>query len=190
MRTILLTATTLMMAGCSCSTLFSSKSAGTKSSTSSSSTTAAADGAVRSSPARVQPQWQSKFEGAVSDAGIGSEGWALFADSSMGHSGQQLVIRKPDNSYELCYATAASGTCTFKPLDGAKWNAVSQSVRDGETLSDRTLQVFDAQNLEYVHIVNDGGQMKTAARVFFMVDDKTAPAAYDRLMTAFTGLPK
>lgn len=184
MRTIILTVA-MMSAGCSCSTLFSSKSAATKSSTSSTS-----DGAVRTSPARVQAQWQSRFEGAVSDAGTGAEGWALFADSAMGHTGQQLVVRHPDNTYQLCYATAATNKCTFTQLDAAKWTAVLPAVREGDGLSDRTLDVFDGLNVEYLHLQNDAGQLKTIARVFFMVGDKPAPPAYDHLMDAFTGLAK
>lgn len=184
MRTIVLMVA-MMSAGCSCSTLFSSKSAASKSST-----TSTSDGAVRTNAARIQAQWQSKFEGAVSDAGAGAEGWALFADSAMGHTGQQLVIRRPDNSYQLCYATAATGTCTFKPLDAAKWTTVLPAVREGDSLSDRTLQVFDGLNAEYLHLQNDSGQIKTVARVFFMIDDKVAPPKYDQLMDAFINLPK
>lgn len=184
MRTVLLMVA-MMSASCSCSTLFSSKSNTNRSSTQSTS-----DGAIRTSAARVQAQWQSKFEGAVSNAGAGSEGWALFADSSMGHTGQQLVVRRPDGTYQLCYATAATNDCSFKDLDAAKWNAVLPAVKNGDGLADRPLQVFDALNVEYLHLTNEGGQLKTTARVFFMVDDKNAPQGYDQLMNAFTGLPK
>ncbi len=185
MRNILFTVTTLMIAGCSCSTLFSSKSVNNKTTTKSQS-----DGAIRTGAARVQPQWQSKFDAAVSEKGSGSEGWALFADSSMGHTGQQLVVRSPNNTYQICYAPAATNDCVFKDLDAAKWQAVVAAVNAGDALGDRTVQVFDALNMEYVHVVNNDGQLKTTARVFFMVDEKPLPATYDNLMNAFTGLPK
>lgn len=183
---IFLIASSLMIAGCSCSTLFSSKSGTNKSSV-----TSQSDGAVRTSPARVQPQWQAKFDAAVSERGSGSEGWALFSSSGMGNNGQQLVVRSPNGSYQICYAQPAPDECTFKDLDAAKWQAVIGAVTAGDALGDRTHQTsFDPLSLEYVHVINDGGQLKTTARVFFMVDEKPLPAAYDQLMDAFTGLPK
>lgn len=171
-----------LSAGCSCSTLF-----GTKASQSAKSH---ADVESLSKEARVQETWQTRFKFAVKEAGYGAEGWALFADSPMGHSGQQLVVRFPEGDTKFCYASQAVDDCTYETLSTDKWQVLEAATAVADGLSDRPLQTFDTLNLEYVHVKNIDGVVTNVARVFFMVDPKPLPADYDKLMDAFTGLNK
>jgi hypothetical protein len=171
-----------LMAGCSCTTSLSSKSQEQSSPSELNPST--------SPEARVQGQWQARFQFAVADAGHTAEGWALFADSPMGHTGQQMVVKFPDGTVKVCYAAQATNDCTYQVLDSAKFQNLIAATTIGDGISDRPLQTFDTLNLEYVHIKNTSGVVNTTARVFFMVDHKKLPADYDKLMDSFTSLNK
>ncbi|MCX6123689.1 MAG: hypothetical protein NTV34_02910, partial [Proteobacteria bacterium] len=169
----------IFIVGCSCSTLWTGKAQLAKGPATPSVTTP--------SSARVQGKWQSRFEFALAEAGNGAEGLALFADSPMGHTGQQLVIRHPDGVAKLCYAPQAIDDCAYQVLDSQKLQKLTVAANKGDGLSDRPLQTFDTLNLEYVHLKYTDGKIITVTRVFFMVDHKPLPEDYNQLMDTFTG---
>lgn len=173
----------VVFSGCSCSTLFHGKS---KQSAKSQSSIQAAP----SSQARVQGIWQARFEMALQEAGTGAEGWALFSDSPMGHTGQQMVIRHTDGELKLCYASQAENDCTYQSLSADKWQPLFKVTTTSDGLGDRPLQTFDTLNLEYVHLKNNRDTIVPVARVFFMADVKPLPNDYNLLLNAFTSLNK
>lgn len=172
----------MLVGGCSCTTSLSSRGA----------KTAAADrqASAASTDARVQIEWQQRFQREIELAGNGAEGWALFADSSMGHTGQQLVVQKPQGDLTLCYAKAGEQDCETKPLAATTWTPRLPALKEADALKDRPLQSFDGITLEYVHLKNEANSARTIARVYFMLDHRALPKAYDELMDAFITLNK
>jgi hypothetical protein len=166
----------ILVTSCRCSTPFSK------------SKSLAPDKSLTNKEARVQLNWQTRFEFALSQAGAGSEGWGLFADSPMGHSGQQLVIKYPNGTTKVCYAPQAKNDCSFENLDTALFEALMKVTSVADGLPDRPLQAFDTQNLEYLHLRNIGDSTNQIARVFFMLDHKPLPKDYDDLMESFLKL--
>ena len=177
--------------GCSCTTGKGGKlGATTKDSTEIQGTSSSNPSKKDAKPLKVQEQWQIKFAENLKLMGQGTEGWALFSDSGMGHTGQQMIFKDSSGKVAYCNVPQIKESCELKDYALSKLESQVDILTKANQLPDRLISVFDGINYEYVHSYWDGSTVINKARVNYIVGGKPLPQDYESLTSLFQNLGK
>jgi hypothetical protein len=136
-------------------------------------------------PAKIQEEFQNEFARQLAKAGPKSEGWALFSDSSMGHNGQRWYIKsnEPKNDVvTFCLLKQGETKCKNRVIPAKRFQEMTASLKQGDTLGHLLPTVFDGISFEYLHASNSVPAVK---RVVFKTSATPFPEAYENLIKAF-----
>jgi hypothetical protein len=136
----------------------------------------------------VQQQWQERYEKDLIKAGEGAEGWALFSDSSMGHTGQQWLIKTSVGVILSCFMAQQDSTCELRVQ--SNYPAINlETLQASDSLESLAPSSFDAQISEYRHDRSVDGTVKNLKRFTLAIDHRTLPEPYQKMVDIFLNLP-